>query len=324
MLRVAYDPGERVQWPLTNIPAKEGDARALTIEDRDVVRYSSGRFYVSYLYSELTDRLIEDMHSNIDAHFDNLIVISGPEGVGKSHLAAYICKSFDPEFNMERSYVYDWESFINSISGDDPQKVYWMDEAVNMASGRDWMKDVNKMLIKILQMMRSKGLTLVMCVPSFGSLDKYIREHRTRYLLIAKKMAWNKDSEPKRGYYELRVQMTEKERAYIAKNKRNPEAEDFFRSVGYGRFPKMDLDESKDYELVKAENQDKTLKEMRDYTEELTGKSKYTRQKDMNERLILYMTDVKGMSYQEIADAIGVPYNTIKGIAWRRRNAGDA
>lgn len=323
-MRIAYDPGERVQWPLTTIPAGEYAERALTIEERDTIRYSSGRFYISYLYKELTDRLIEDMHANIASHFDNLIVISGSEGVGKSHLAAHICQLFDPNFDMDKSYVYDWETFINSISGDDPQRVYWMDEAINMASGRDWMHDVNKMLIKILQMMRSKGLTLVMCVPSFGSLDKYIREHRTRYLLIAKKMAWGADKEPKRGYYELRIPMTEKERAYVAKNTKNPQAEDFFKSVGYGRFPKMDLDKFGNYESVKDYNQNKTLQEMKAYTDELSGKSKYRREKELNETLISYMADVQGLTYQQIADITGIPYNTIKGIAWRRRNRQEA
>lgn len=318
-MRYAYDVGDKVQWPMTSMPAREGDERILTIEDRIVKRYPSGLYYVRYLFKELMDRMIEDMHSNVEEAFDNLITIVGTEGVGKSNLAYYVCKRFDPDFDMEKSTVYSWAQFIESVAND-TQKVYWLDEAVLVASGRDWMKDTNKMLVKSLQLIRSYRLTIVMCIPSFEAIDVYIRTFRTRYLIKAMKMQWTNDREAVRGYAELRIPKTEGQRASLPKDTK---AEDYFVPVGYMRFPKMDEEASKIYEAMKLRNQQAAFQEMRDMTEEMSGKSRYKRDKQSLQALVSYMADVQGLSYQDIADISGMPYNTVKGMAWRKRNEED-
>lgn len=191
MTRRIFEPGDRVQWPNTQVPASGDSERALTVVTMDATRYrKTGKYYVRYLFKELMDRVVEDMHSNIAQHFDNLVVVCGDEGTGKSNLAYHLCRTFDPEFDLEKSYAYTWDDFIEKLTNGDPQRVYWLDEAINLASGRDWMKEANKMLIRVLQTMRSKGMTLVMCVPVLKNLDVYIRTHRTRYLFVADCMRW--------------------------------------------------------------------------------------------------------------------------------------
>lgn len=314
----AYEKGDKVNWPLTSMPAQDGQ-RFLTVEDTIVTRYRSGSYYIKYLYTELMERVLEDMRSNIEESFDNLIVVSGPEGVGKSHFAWHLCKGFDPDVDMEKSLVYKWEKLIDSIAND-TQKVYWLDEAVLVASGRDWMKDTNKMLVKSLQLIRSYRLTIVMCIPSFEAIDVYIRTFRTRYLIKAMKMQWTNDREAVRGYAELRIPKTEGQRASLPKDTK---AEDYFVPVGYMRFPKMDEEASKIYEAMKLRNQQAAFQEMRDMTEEMSGKSRYKRDKQSLQALVSYMADVQGLSYQDIADISGMPYNTVKGMAWRKRNEED-
>lgn len=313
-LKYAFDVGERVQWPQTSMPAPEGSERYLTIEDRIVQRHPSGKYYVKYLFKELMERIIEDMHSNIEQSFDNLVTIIGPEGVGKSNLGYHVCKSFDPDFDMIKSTIYTWNQFIESVDND-PQKVYWLDEAVLMASGRDWMKDTNKMLMKSLQLIRSYRLTIVMCIPSFDAIDVYIRTFRTRYLIKAAKMAWNGDRVAVRGYAELKMPKSEYQRAMLDKSARG---EDFFTSVGFFRFPQMDPEAAETYEKMKLENQQKAFREMREMTEEM-GQSRYKRDKKSLTALVSYLADEQGMTYQEIADIAGMPYSTVKNMAWRER-----
>lgn len=314
-MRYAYDVGDKVQWPQTSMPATENTQRYLTIEDRIVRRYPSGSYYVKYLFKELMQRMVEDMHSNIEEAFDNLVTIVGSEGVGKSNLAYHVCKSFDPDFDMAKSAVYSWGQFIDSVSTD-PQKVYWLDEAVLVASGRDWMKDTNKMLVKSLQLIRSYRLTIVMCIPSFDAIDVYIRTFRTRYLIKAVKMAWNQDREAVRGYAELKIPKSEGQRTMIGKDAK---AEDYFTSVGYFRFPKMDPEAAAMYEAMKLKNQQAAFQEMREMTEEI-GQSRYKRDKKSLAALVSYLADQEGMSYQDIADIAGMPYSTVKNMAWRERN----
>ena len=82
----------------------------------------------------------------------------------------------------------------------------------------------------------------------------------------------------------------------------------------------MDEEASRIYESLKGTNQDNTLMDMREQTEMTKGGSRYRRDKQSLEALIYYMTDAQGMSYQDIADITGMPYNTVKGMAWRHRN----
>lgn len=314
---LAFDVGDRVQWPNTLVPAEEGQ-RSLTILDREVVRHRSGKYYIRYLYAGLHERMIEDMRSNVEQDFDNLVTVIGPEGVGKSNEAYHVCKSFDPEFDPLKSCIYSWEQFITSVS-EDPQKVYWFDEAVLVASGRDWMKEGNKMLVKSLQIIRSMNLTIVMCVPSFKTIDVYIRLFRTRYLISVQKMQWSADSEYKRGYAELLVPRSEAERSKLPKD---AEPEDYFKSVGFFRFPKIEGHDKEIYDGLKRKGQQDAFEDMKNLAQEASGKSKYQRDKQSLAALISYSVDVQGMTYQEVADITGMPYNTVKTIAWRKRNEG--
>lgn len=95
---------------------------------------------------------------------------------------------------------------------------------------------------------------------------------------------------------------------------------EWYDSLGYCRFPKMDAEASELYERLKGINQDSTLQDMREQTEMMKGGSRYMRDKQSLEALIYYMTDTQGMSYQDVADITGMPYNTVKGMAWRHRN----
>lgn len=316
-LHYAFEPGEKVRWPMTQMPA-EGNERSVEIEDAMTTRYKTGRYYIRYLYKDLVDRMVEDMQTNVDEAFDNILTITGGEGTGKSNLAHYIAKRFDPDFDQSKSLIYSWSQFLDSVL-DDPQKVYWFDEAILVAAGRDWMKEANKMLMSCLQIIRSKRFTIIFCVPKFDNIDVYIREFRTRYMIKAQMMQWTKDSAAVRGYGELFVPKTETERKSLPKD---ASAEEFFRSVGFFRFPKMESENDESYNRMKEQGQLDELRRMREEIRD-KGTSRYKRDKESLSALISHMADVQGMSYQEIADIAKMPYNTVKGIAWRRRNEED-
>lgn len=101
---------------------------------------------------------------------------------------------------------------------------------------------------------------------------------------------------------------------------------EWYDSMGYCRFPKMDAEASELYERLKGTNQDLTLMDMREQTESMKdGSVRYRRTQQGLAALVFYMTDTQNMSYQDVAKITGLPYNTIKGMAWRKRyEEGDA
>lgn len=317
MTRRAYEVGDKVQWPNTTLPAAEDSGRCLTVADRLDTRYQSGNWYFRYLYDGMIDRIIEDMRGNVTDDYDNVAVVSGGEGKGKSNLSYYIAKSYDPEMDIAKSLVYSWDAFLESVLTD-PQKVYWFDEAALVAGNREWNKEENMMLYKAVQVVRSMRLLIIFDIPALRAIDSYIREFRTRYYIKAHEMKWNADSQAHRGYAEMFLALTEDEKSRL----QNPKPEDYYRSVGYFQFPKMEGEDRKTYDEMKLTTQKTALAGMLErLKEKQEGKSGYMRDKRSLAALVSYLADVEGMKYDQIADIAGMPYSTVKNMAWRERKA---
>lgn len=288
------DIGDKVRYP--DLVEYDGDG-CLTVIDRNIVQHTRTKIFVQYLYDGLIERLVADMHDNIDDDYDNVIVIDGKEGSGKSNLAYQICKIFDPDFNLEDGYIYDFNTFMRNISADNIKgKIFWLDEATNLANSRDAMRRDNVNLVKVLQMMRSRGMSLVMCIPSINTLDVYIREHRVRYLLTTLEKSWESHADARRGYFELR----------------HPIGGGVFTTRGYGRFDRIPPEVKDRYEEIKLNAQTSTIRRINEKLEEDSNKGR-KRDKERTRRMgqSWKLLSDAGWSYEEIATKMGVSVSTI-------------
>lgn len=220
------------------------------IKDLRVMQYRTGKVFVRYLFEDLIRILAEDMVKNVHDGFDNIVVIQGPEGSGKSNLAYYLASAYEearkaPAFDMTKQYVYDTEAFSEKLKeGQDQRGTFWMDEGSNIANNRDWQSDNNKNLIALLEMMRSRGWTLIFCIPHHERLDKYIREHRMRYLITCSQFTFDHLGTRDRGFFEVK--------------KRNPFG--YMSTVGYGEYDVMPPEKKEIYEKLKLDAQEKKIK----------------------------------------------------------------
>lgn len=302
MRMILFGQGDRFQYPTMKF-MPDGTNCNLTCIDRKVERHRSGKYYISYLYDDLTEVLIEEMHDNIRDHLDNVIVIHGPEGTGKSHLAYHLCRKFDPNFDVHRNYIYEYDIFLKRITEDmekPPGTVYWLDEGANIASNRDSMRTDNKEFIKILEMFRSKGWTLIICVPKLDRLDLYIRETRARYIIEAAVMSWDLDDsrrrDARRGYYHLtRCDFKNRYRAT--------------KPIGYGMFPPIPDDEAVEYEKIKTGSQEQKLEELNEAKESRGNKRLMDLGRDKR-RLMLQLSE-DGYSNLRIADILGTTVESV-------------
>ena len=215
--------------------------------DCEPVVHGNGKLFVRYLYDGMLKKLGEDMRQNVADHNDNVVVIEGGEGSGKSNLAYWVCKAYDPDFSIEDGYVYDFDTFKERIAEKNIRgRCFWMDETSNLANNRDWNSTNNKHLIEFVEMMRSKNLCLVMCIPHKERLDVYLRENRIRYLLKTSPLHWRERGKVRRGTFEL--------------SKRNDYDE--MQHVGYGTYQIIPEDDKKLYETIKLESQQKKIDEI--------------------------------------------------------------
>lgn len=240
----------------------------------------------------MVEALARDMERNVANGYDNVVVIDGVEGSGKSNLAYALCCAYDHNFDIERQYVYDIDNLKARLNdGDDRYKTFWLDEGSNIANNRDWQTKGNKDLVAILEMMRSRGWTLVFCIPTIERLDVYIRDHRVRYSCHCAPCTIGKHDYP-RGGFELR--------------KRGAKS-GHLEYVGWGTYPKMPAEANEVYQRIKLESQTKRLKRFVNGEEDKIKPTTKKRIEDLERRdgHAVVMLRAAGMSVQDIAELFG-------------------
>lgn len=232
----------------------EGDIRQTRIGDAEImdaqfIQHKSGKFFIRYLYKDLLDLLVADMHRNVQLKYDNVLLATGGEGSGKSSLIYGICSRYDPEhFDITQSYTYDMDVLRDRFaSGDFGNGIFWMDETTQIASNRDWQSEDNKDFVSILETFRSKKFLFAGCAPKLERVDVYLRDFRMRYQVICKPMTFPKMGYKKRGYFELK--------------KRNDESGEMDH-VGYGVYDPMPEEVENVYEPLKEQFQERKRQEI--------------------------------------------------------------
>lgn len=123
--------------------------------------------------SELRHRMATDN--------DNVVVIDGYEGTGKSNLGILLAKTLNPSFDPARDCVFnhgDWQRIFNANLS---RQVYLIDEGGNLLFSRDYASSDSKTFVKLLMQARILQSTIIIAMPNINWLEKYVREHRIRY-----------------------------------------------------------------------------------------------------------------------------------------------
>lgn len=296
---VVLKPGED-SW---TYPSRFDDFdKTLPVIDRWYKRYSPTKRYCRYLYDRLGICLAEEIKRYREVkHYDCVIGVGGKEGKGKSHWSYYLAKLIDPDFTLKKGYIYDAYAFVEAINaGEDRGFVFWLDEATNVASNRDWMKEENKLFIQILEMCRAMNWVLIMDIPLLKRLDVYLRDFRLRYTVEIEELAWDVNRKHMdRGYWYLRKARDSNSGPMV--------------KVGWGEFPPMPPEVEKDYvENYKIPAMKRKFKEIQQIFEKNRGEGENLRKKEgkANRAMIAALRE-SGMSYQEISELTGMTYNSL-------------
>lgn len=282
-----------------------GDCKVL---DMQIKFYRSGKYFVQYLYEDLLQKLAEDMHDNVRASYDNIVMIEGGEGSGKSNLAWNVIDNYSPGFSIKDTYVYNMDGIRERFAAADyGGGLFWMDESSQIASNRTWQSDDNKDLVSILETSRSKGFLITGCVPSIDRVDIYLRSFRMRYLLRCKPMSFPSTGYKSRGIFELL--------------KRNNETQSM-EHVGYGLFDPMPEEASQIYEPIKADFQERFRQKIAEGKEKPGKyKEKYVEAQNRNTSIMAALHDRGLVDDETLMDLFGYDQKkTFQNALSRARN----
>lgn len=118
----------------------------------------------------------------IEKDLDFLLVVTGRERVGKSSLALHIATEVDPKFTVDQ-IVFDIPSLYKQVYSLEKGQCVIIDEGATSFFSRDAMSTDVKEGVKLLTVMGERNLFVILCVPSFHLIDKYIRENRVSALI---------------------------------------------------------------------------------------------------------------------------------------------
>lgn len=228
---------------------------------------------------------------------DYVIAIDGKEGSGKSTLALQIGKCVDPTLDLSR-VVFDAESFKEAIYKAKKGQVVIFDEAFTGLSSRSALSPVNKALISLMMQMRQKNLMVIIVLPTFFLLEKYVALFRTRFLIHVY------ENKGRRGYF--RVYNSKKKKYLYLFGKKtlsygSKKDKHFvytrFKGKFYGKFALGDSSVEKKYRKKK----EKALIES-EKNPMTSGQIKYREQRDL---LLFLLRKSSKMKYAELSNLLG-------------------
>jgi hypothetical protein len=118
-----------------------------------------------------------------ERNWDNLLVITGRVGVGKTGLGIQIFREVEGAFNLA-AVAYSAEEVIDLYRNLPDGGTMLYDESVlgllSQGGGRD---DELRMMVQALSVVRVKRITAILCVPDLRLLDAFVKYGRAQYWL---------------------------------------------------------------------------------------------------------------------------------------------
>ena len=104
---------------------------------------------------------------------DSVFIIDGGEGAGKSVFGQQVAKFLNPNFDLKH-ICFNASEFMKAINDSNKGDVILFDEAYSGLASRTALSEVNHLLVSMMMEMRQKNLIVIIILPSFFLLDKYV------------------------------------------------------------------------------------------------------------------------------------------------------
>jgi hypothetical protein len=151
-------------------------------------------YYIDDRVKKIIDEKIRPSLEKKDK--DCVFVVDGSEGAGKSFFSLQLGKFYDPTLNLDR-VCFSADEFRDAILKAKKGQCIIYDEAFTGLSSRSSLSTVNRVLVSLMMQMRQKNLFIIVVLPTFFLLDKYVALFRTKALFHIY------ESGGRRGYFRV-------------------------------------------------------------------------------------------------------------------------
>lgn len=149
-----------------------------------VARYKfQGR--IEGIYSDAFDMFVDELAKRIRRDQQNVVVVEGDTGSGKSAFALNLCvalsRKLGKSFDLSKDYIYASSDLWAKLADPDAGPISLLDEgSVTIASMNATRKD-DKDIMTLFNTMRSRGWTTIICNPSIMRINQAVRMDHVDY-----------------------------------------------------------------------------------------------------------------------------------------------
>lgn len=124
--------------------------------------------------------ILDDIQHRINDVKQNMILVCGSPGEGKSYFALRLAQIFDPKFDPNLQIAFERSHLLYLFSAKSPLRmgsVIIIDEAQYTAGARSWYNSVQQDLMNNMEAIRSRGFLILIISLHLNLLDKVIRQY---------------------------------------------------------------------------------------------------------------------------------------------------
>lgn len=188
---------------------------------------------------------------------DHFTVVAGKEGSGKSLLAIQEGATVSQTFSCVH-ICFSISEFLRAIKDAKRGDTFILDEGAMFLFSRESSSKGNKKIVKLFNIIRQKGLHIMICIPNYANLDSYIRYHRVDTII-------NID-QPKKSYTAYVGEAIEAVNKHIAKtgkiNGVTVPHGTFWRGYWRHKYPEINDFNEKKYREMKSKHYNEYLEEI--------------------------------------------------------------
>lgn len=158
------------------------------------------------IYSDLLPKFVSHIKKRNQKHWQNIIVITGKPGSGKSNLMLQIAMALYPDIDMEKALIYSNQDFRRRLkailNGEDVGKINLFDEGSVILNAMNARRSDDNGIVTLLEILRSWEMTTIICIPAYKRLNKALRTNLVDYWIQCPRQPLV-EGYKSRGFYEI-------------------------------------------------------------------------------------------------------------------------
>lgn len=146
-------------------------------------RYGTWDTYEVPIYYDALDAVAAKIRKRTEDEYQTMAFVSGSTGSGKSNIGVMLCRAIEPHWDVEENYILNKKKLFTKVLDEDGSKVVLIDEGSLMLNSKNGMRNDDKSIEQLFDIIRSWSRVTVICAPDENRVNHSIVETHVDIML---------------------------------------------------------------------------------------------------------------------------------------------